>query len=351
MPFYNFTGRYHYLWEVSANNRFTKYALIMSTLKKGFVYSSESESDSSDEDKLPVKNESKHTVNKSSVRKKYDVWSDCLNEEFVVNQIGTVSMKKLPVNSQNRKCESYDFTNKQLEVPCDSDMVELMVTQDDESDLFSTEKEVRIPDCDDPSTYDVRARENIEPNSLLVKKGNFSEVKKAKRIPVKERLGKHKHFNKCDEHQHKKNSFNRVTMKICKTLNEPKHHLIQSVINVVGETKAMELLKMTEEVEENGGLMTQNGKRRRTPGGIYFTLLKSDKNISKKQMRSIFSTEKEIFKNKQKKNTKKKNMKKKNEKNELHSVNKIDCDDTQLNNVEQLDEKEDEDLNLSFTRT
>jgi hypothetical protein len=46
------------------------------------------------------------------------------------------------------------------------------------------------------------------------------------------------------------------------------------VVYVLGEERALALLAETEQVETQGGLMTDDGQRRRSPGGTYFKLVK-----------------------------------------------------------------------------
>lgn len=47
---------------------------------------------------------------------------------------------------------------------------------------------------------------------------------------------------------------------------------IERIVRAVGRTHAKELLSMTLQTEENGGLMLSDGSRRRTPGGVFFYL-------------------------------------------------------------------------------
>ncbi|MCS6835798.1 MAG: phosphorylated adapter RNA export RNA-binding domain-containing protein [Anaerolineae bacterium] len=49
---------------------------------------------------------------------------------------------------------------------------------------------------------------------------------------------------------------------------------IGRIIEVMGESAARELLAETLKVEEQGGMMTNSGDRRRTPGGVFFYLAK-----------------------------------------------------------------------------
>lgn len=45
---------------------------------------------------------------------------------------------------------------------------------------------------------------------------------------------------------------------------------IEGVVKALGRTQARQLLNFALQAEEHGGLMTKDGARRRTPGGIFF---------------------------------------------------------------------------------
>jgi hypothetical protein len=64
---------------------------------------------------------------------------------------------------------------------------------------------------------------------------------------------------------------------IARTLNESDSEplaQIERLVNTVGADAALALLARTLEVEAEGGIMTHNGKRRRTPGGAFFFLVR-----------------------------------------------------------------------------
>lgn len=66
----------------------------------------------------------------------------------------------------------------------------------------------------------------------------------------------------------------------------------ERIVDIIGKEKSIEFYKKTKEIEEDGGLLIMNGSRRRTPGGVYFYLVKNDEHIPQEQIREIFSLDK-----------------------------------------------------------
>lgn len=76
-----------------------------------------------------------------------------------------------------------------------------------------------------------------------------------------------------------------VVKKIAATLKETKSTPlaeIERVVTILGEERALTLLEETLKVEAEGGMPTDDGKRRRSLGGIYFKLVK-DQTIPKER--------------------------------------------------------------------
>lgn len=61
-------------------------------------------------------------------------------------------------------------------------------------------------------------------------------------------------------------------------LNEtkkPARTQIRKIVQVIGTDKALQFLKQAREVERAGGMLTMNGKKRRTIGGVFFYLVRT----------------------------------------------------------------------------
>ncbi|CAL8242620.1 unnamed protein product [Merluccius merluccius] len=83
----------------------------------------------------------------------------------------------------------------------------------------------------------------------------------------------------------------RVVEELAHRLQEPKLDLLQRVVRVLGRGPAIRLLEETAALEQSGGLVTLDGRRRRTPGGVYLHLLKTSLGVSKEQLRQVFLNE------------------------------------------------------------
>ena len=69
-----------------------------------------------------------------------------------------------------------------------------------------------------------------------------------------------------------------VVQKIATALNETGETPLAEigrVVKLLGEERALTVLDETLKVEAEGGMQTDDGKRRRTPGGVFFKLIKN----------------------------------------------------------------------------
>ncbi len=73
---------------------------------------------------------------------------------------------------------------------------------------------------------------------------------------------------------------------IVEKLEEPNIFLTRDVVYTIGIDECREYLERTLKIEEEGGVVLSRGNRRRTPGGIFFWLVKED--LTKEQIRKLF---------------------------------------------------------------
>src|SRR5918912_839610 len=69
-------------------------------------------------------------------------------------------------------------------------------------------------------------------------------------------------------------------------LQEPKVPLLRQVLRTLGQDRCAALLADTLACEANGGMLTKDGTRRRTPGGVFFQLVKE--RATPKERRRLF---------------------------------------------------------------
>jgi len=81
-----------------------------------------------------------------------------------------------------------------------------------------------------------------------------------------------------------------VVQKIATALGETETvplETIERVVDVIGEEKALAILDETLQVEAEGGMLTNDGQQRRSPGGVYFKLVKLQ--TPSKERQAIFA--------------------------------------------------------------
>jgi len=83
---------------------------------------------------------------------------------------------------------------------------------------------------------------------------------------------------------------------IAVALGEMNPETTLKVVNAVGEERTLKLFEETRNIEQNGGLMVLNKSRRRTPGGVFIYLFRSDPDIPQKIKDKVFGDMKEMVK-------------------------------------------------------
>src|SRR5262245_43161486 len=61
---------------------------------------------------------------------------------------------------------------------------------------------------------------------------------------------------------------------LSEVLHEPEKALLARVLKMLGQERCAAILADTLTIESNGGMLTRAGDRRRTPGGVFFHLVK-----------------------------------------------------------------------------
>lgn len=84
----------------------------------------------------------------------------------------------------------------------------------------------------------------------------------------------------------------RAARDLCGDLGEPKESLMRRALEVIGVVEANDIAIQVYRIEGEGGQMTSDGARRRTPGGVFWALLRE--RATKEEWADIFAEEKEV---------------------------------------------------------
>ncbi|RUS70133.1 hypothetical protein EGW08_022104 [Elysia chlorotica] len=212
-----------------------------------------------------LSNAASHKHFESGRKRKNNIWSSVISEQVLSNNVKSFGMENPSVRMDERDVESYDFTKAK---------------EDERPDL-------EIDPCEDASKDDI-----FGGVVDLEKEVRRHENRKRKRN-AKERIGRRTY----DKHKLRKlgvtenDGNSAVIQAIADGLSEPKVDLITRIVESIGKAQAIQLYYMTEDVEDAGGMMIRNGSRRRTPGGVYIELLKTDGSIPQDVINGIFEKE------------------------------------------------------------
>jgi hypothetical protein len=73
---------------------------------------------------------------------------------------------------------------------------------------------------------------------------------------------------------------------LARALQEPNRPLLTKVLRTLGQDRCAALLADTLTCEANGGMLTKDGTRRRTPGGVFFQFVKD--RVTARERRRLF---------------------------------------------------------------
>ncbi|CAH1797096.1 unnamed protein product [Owenia fusiformis] len=219
----------------------------------------------------------------SKGRRKNNIWGSVVQEQAVSSVLTSFGMDRNPSDDEERNVESYDYKSAKDDTRPDIEKIE--VTPNDPFEQI-------LKGSDQKDNEDEMPVDNIKP---LPDAREKIEKSRARKRTVRDRLGQ-RTYDKHKPRDHLKatpeDPIEKVLEVILQRLDEKNEELFTNIMNCVGSKKALELLYLTEDVEESGGMMIMNGQRRRTPGGVYIQLLKSDKSVTKEMLDEIFACEK-----------------------------------------------------------
>ncbi|XP_065297695.2 phosphorylated adapter RNA export protein [Dermacentor albipictus] len=215
-------------------------------------------------------------------KKVNNVWGAVLSEQLLMEDLGQVSVESSHmVNWKNdRHCESYDFTRKDLDTRPDP------IEPDD------------LLDGDSATTHDVvdiqDSSSRGQKRSIMDRLGERACTRPSRSRSPKLRGAGRQRRSKSDSSKSSSSEADdeqvaEVAADIANRLEETNVELVGRVVQVLGVARSRKLLGMTEDIETTGGLLTRDKSRRRTPGGVFFFLVKA--NTSRDEANMVFGEE------------------------------------------------------------
>jgi len=197
-----------------------------------------------------------------SLRKRFSVWSDVLLEQELSEDLKSLvkiqtSFLKNPLGNKRKKSKK----NRAKVIRRDVETYVIPGKSVDEDG----KPEKRVRPGNKKSTKRLKKKEKHEKKAS----GKISKNKKKKLKQIAKQ--------------------NTLVMEMATTLKEPRVDLLHKVIQVIGEPMTRRIYGQAIDVEATGGLLTSNGSRRRTAGGVFFHLVKHDKGVTQQHIEAIWA--------------------------------------------------------------
>ncbi|XP_034107125.1 phosphorylated adapter RNA export protein [Drosophila albomicans] len=215
--------------------------------------------------------------------KKYNVWTAALQEDALSENMRGCDVTR---SSSDRNVENYDFS-LQYRMNGGNTLKRRLSNSSDEGSSHPAHKRGR--QSMRPSTVESQRARNSVKSRLgqrsRSRRGNSSTSGSSdnssdpRHIPDLQETGGR---DACD-----------VAREMARKLYEEKDELLVRVVEILGLEVPLELYKETQRIEADGGMMIKNGRRRRTPGGVFLFLLKHHDSITPAQQKSIFTEDRQ----------------------------------------------------------
>ncbi|CRL06708.1 CLUMA_CG019540, isoform A [Clunio marinus] len=206
------------------------------------------------------------STNSASHSKNGNLWKNMLQEETLMENLKTCDVSSSRKRKYERGAESYDFENAQKD------------HEIDEISFIKSHKRRKM----DISGNESSSSNASSRSAKRARKNRYKQRRKQRntspRILSDLSLG----FNSTDEE---------FGIEMAQKLEEEKSELIVKVVSVIGKEASLNLFKITQKIEVEGGMMTMMKNRRRTPGGIFLFLLKTSDKIDEELKKKIFDSE------------------------------------------------------------
>jgi len=255
--------------------------------------------------------EERNKNGKNNFKKKNNIWGSIIQEENLNTELtGSLGVgRSLRDLDSDRGAETYDYT---------------LIAKERREEEKRKRKEEKTKDnsCldNDMDTYWSKdsSEQHNEDEKEAVEMENDSEDKRGTKRSIKERLGtkrvrmdryhneelpppgKPRQLPDISEDSLLEGTDEDLGRELSEKLYEEKEDMMISLVKIVGRKVALDFYRQTQKVEETGGMVINNGARRRTPGGVMLHLLR------KTEDESIKNTVKKFFSDSQKNDNKRK---------------------------------------------
>lgn len=214
-------------------------------------------------------------------RKVNNVWGAVVSEELLTEDLGQVSVAPTESWAQDRQCESYDYMRRELDPRPNTN-----------------EPDIPVDDEESVTTHDAVDVLGTAPRgakrSFADRLGERACTRPSRsRRPVG-RGGARSRRNesgssKSGSSEREEDTAAEMVADMARRLQEPKVELLERAVTILGIPQCRKFLGMAEDIEASGGLLTLDKSRRRTPGGVFFYLLRV--HVPRRQMQLIFAEE------------------------------------------------------------
>lgn len=261
--------------------------------------SSSDSSTSSDYRGQPAKKRKKLSNNKAINPKpttgKSNIWSSVLFEDHIERELKDIDVKHSKDSyDRSRDVESYNYprglsTRLEDENLDEESEIKIRKTlkhldKKDGGKSFGGQSETPSPTPEDFEQSLVAAKQLLNSRKRKMdQRDSQKERKPKKELPMPSRVK--------DLIVTTESSPLEVAKDIALKLYEEKTDLIQRAVEIVGIEASIQLFKQTQEAENDGGILVANGSRRRTPGGVFFYLLRNHEEIPMEKIKEVFAEE------------------------------------------------------------
>ncbi|XP_053963909.1 phosphorylated adapter RNA export protein [Anastrepha ludens] len=226
------------------------------------------------------------TQEKRARFKKYNNWTAALQEEALTENMRSCEVARSNSAISDRNVENYDFTlHRRLNGNCLKRRLSNSTDDFSDNELMPVAKRGRCASEAAAHRRSVKSRLGYRSRTLRGRRGSSPTSGSDTSCEPRHIL---------DLEPLEGRDQTDVAREMANKLHEEKDELLVRVVDVLGTKLPIEIYKETQRIELDGGMMIMNGKRRRTPGGIFLFLLKNHESLTLEEHKAIFSQDRQI---------------------------------------------------------